>query len=93
MFLPRQLNKYRGVFAWDLQSTSPFSGPVFPQPPDIDVWPPTDQVKTWLWGYVYVVPRVTSTDFLPPPPTPWSRARLVVVTPQGWVVGPNGRVP
>ena len=92
LFLPRELNKYRGVFAWDLQSTSPFSGPVFPQPPDIDVWPPTDQVKTWLWGYVYVVPRVTSTDFLPPD-NAVAPSTAVVVTPQGWTVGPNGRVP
>jgi hypothetical protein len=92
LFLPRQLNQYRGVFSWDLMSTGPFDGPSFPQPPDIAVWPPTDQVKTWLWGKVYVVPRVTATDWLPPPATvPSSTA--VVVTPQGWTVGPNGRVP
>ena len=92
LFLPRQLNKYRGVFRWDLMSTGPFEGPLFPQPPDIDVWPPTDQVKTWLWGYVYVVPRVTSTDFLPPD-TAVPPSTAVVITPQGWTVGPNGRVP
>lgn len=92
LFLPRQLNQFRGVFSWDLASTGPFDGPTFPQPDDIDVWPPTDQVKTWLWGKVYVVPRVTATDWLPLPGTvPPSTA--VVVTPQGWAVGPNGRVP
>jgi hypothetical protein len=92
LFLPRQLNQFRGVFSWDLMSTGPFVGPSFPQPIDIEVWPPVDQVKTWLWGKVYVVPRVTATDWLPPPAAvPPSTA--VVVTPQGWTVGPNGRVP
>lgn len=92
LFLPRQMNQYRGIFAWDLMSTSPFVGPVFPQPPDIDVWPPTTQVKTWLWGKVYVVPRVTATDWLPPPGAvpPFTP---IGVTSQGWFVGPNGKVP
>lgn len=93
LFMPRELNKYRGVFAWDLMSTSPFVGPTYPQPPDIEVWPPMNQVKTWLWGYIYVVPRVTTTDFLPVPPTAVEAGQVVVVTPQGWTVGPNGRVP
>jgi hypothetical protein len=93
LFLPRQLNQYRGVYSWDLMSTSPFEGPVYPKPPDIELWPPTTQVKTWLWGKIYVVPRVTSTDWLPVPPDAIAPGTVVVVTPQGWTVGPNGRVP
>lgn len=92
LFLPRQLNQYRGVWSWDLMSTGPFVGPSFPQPPDVEEWPPMDQVKTWLWGKIYVVPRVTATDWLPPPAAV-PQGTAVVVTPQGWAVGPNGRFP
>jgi hypothetical protein len=96
LFLPRFNNQYSGVYTWDLQSTSPFVGPVYPKPPDVDDedWPMADQVKTWLYGNLHVVPRVTETDFLPvPSPAALPPGTAVVVTPAGWAVGPNGRVP
>ena len=95
LFLPRYHNQYPGVYSWDLCSTSAYTGPVFPdEPPHVPngEWPMVDQVKTWLYGYVYVVPRVTQTDYLPlPGNTIWTGA-TVVVSPTG-VFGPNGRVP
>ena len=97
LFLPRYRNRYTGVYSWDLQSTSPYTGPSMPVLPTglpavpEEEWPPIDQVKTWVYGYFYIVPRVTTTDWLPIPgsiPT----GQAVVVTPTG-VYGPNGRVP
>lgn len=98
LFLPRQLNKYFGHFQWELASTSPYTGPTFPVPAGVDAaeWPPTDQVKTWLYGELSVVPRLTDTDvlttagdstFVPIGPV------AAGVSPAGFVVGPNGRVP
>lgn len=93
LFLPRFHNQYPGVFSWDLSSTGPFEGPTFPKPPDVadEDWPMDDFVKTWLYGYFYVVPRVTTTDFLPPTGALPSTV-AVTVTPTG-TYGPNGRVP
>ena len=96
LFLPRFHNQHPGMYHWDLYSISPFVGPDFPKPPDVDddEWPMADQIKTWIYGRFYVVPRVTATDWLPVPPTgAISSGAAVVVTPGGFVVGPNGRVP
>ena len=97
LFLPRYRNRYTGVYSWDLHSTSPYTGPTMPPEatglpavPD-EEWPPIDQVKTWVFGYLYVVPRVTATDWLPIPGSVPS-GQAVIVTPTG-VYGPNGRVP
>ena len=97
LVLPRQRNRYTGVYSWDLHSTSPYTGPPMPVlPPGTDIhdedWPPIDQVKTWVFGYFYIVPRVTTTDFLPIPPNALPTGQAVIVTPTG-VYGPNGRVP
>jgi hypothetical protein len=102
MLLSRLVNKYIGTFHWDLRSFSPFEGPVYPPPPgweeedpDNPVWPQTTEVKTWLYGDIHIVRRVTATDVLPPTNgalTP-GNGSVVVVTPGGFTVGPNGRVP
>jgi hypothetical protein len=94
LFLPRFHNQYAGVWSWDVHSVSPFIGPTFPKPPDVapEDWPMADQIKTWLFGYIYVVPRVTETDYLPLPPNAYP-VGPIAVTPQGYTVGPNGRVP
>jgi hypothetical protein len=95
LFLPRSLNTIIGTYEWDLQSVSPFVGPSYPRPPEILAadWPPTDQLKTWIFGHFYIVPRVTSTDYLPVvPATAVAAGQLVTVTPAG-LFGPNGRVP
>ena len=96
LFLPRQRNRWTGVYSWDLHSVAPYTGPPMPpQPPGTDIhdddWPPIDQLKTWVFGYFYIVPRVTTTDFLPLTGAPPS-TQAVIVTPTG-VYGPNGRVP
>ena len=92
LFLPRFWNRYCGVYAWDLFSTSPYVGPDFEQPDGVkdEDWL-QDQVKTWLYGRVYVVPRVSQTDWLPPHGALPTQTQ-VIVTPTG-VYGPNGRVP
>lgn len=95
LFLPRYHNQYAGVFAWDLFSTSPFVGPAFPPPQNVPVdepWPPADQVKSWLYGYYYCVPRTSQTDWLPIPSNVIWTGMGVTVTPTG-TYGPNGRVP
>ena len=99
LFLPRRYNNYVGKFRWDVACTSPYSGPTdFPKPvdyPEDEPWPPEDSLRTWLYGLYYSVPRATSTDWLPPPGTlaVGTGAMAVVVTPSGFTVGPNGRVP
>ena len=98
LFLPRLYNKYSGKFRWDVACTSPYSAQGFPMPADYpadEPWPPEDSLRTWLYGLYYSVPRVTATDWLPPPGTlaVGSGATAVIVTPQGFTVGPNGRVP
>lgn len=94
LFLPRMHNGVIGTYEWDLRSLSPFVGPIYPKPDDIDAadWPPTDMLKTWLFGHFHIVPRVTSTDHLPIPATAVQAGSLVIVTPAG-LFGPNGRVP
>lgn len=94
LFLPRVHNRVIGSYNWDLYTVSPFEGPQFPKPPDVDDadWPPLTQLKTWLFGNIYIVPRVTDTGYLTAPPTAVMTGELVVVTPAG-VFGPNGRVP
>jgi hypothetical protein len=100
LFLPHQLNYYTGQYHWDVQSVGPFDGPVYPtEPPlgiEVDEWPPTTSIKTWLYGQFWVVPRVTATEWVPPPdalPVGGGGAVPVVVTSAGFCVGPNGRVP
>lgn len=101
MFLPRSENVYCGSFHWDLFSKSPFVYTGFPRPPDVDAdepWPPTDQIRTWLYGEVTILPRVTSTDSLPVPDAMapgWSGPTGVTAVNYygGFAVGPNGRVP
>lgn len=92
LFFPRIWSRYCGVYAWDLMTTSPYEGPDFPQPDTVadEDWLQT-QVKTWLYGRVYIVPRVTQTDWLPHNGIIPSQ-HAVIVTPTG-VYGPNGRVP
>jgi hypothetical protein len=100
LFLPHQFNVFTGRYCWDVCSTGPFDGPAYPvEPPagiEIDEWPPTTSVKTWLYGEFWVVPRVTATEWVPPPdalPVGGDGGGVVVMTPAGWCVGPNGRVP
>ncbi len=92
MFLPRSENIHWGVYRWELASTSPQDYSRFPKPDGIDDadWPPTDGVRTWLYGHCTIVPRLTSTDFLPPAVSDGSSG---VITQGGYFVGPNGRVP
>ena len=92
LLLPRQENNVYGTYHWDLYSESPYSYTNFIKPDDWEgEWPPEDGIRTWLYGEVKILPRVTSTDSLPVPP---------VLPPGGPVVqgvavfaGPNGRVP
>lgn len=102
LFLPRYRNKYVGLYSWEIYSTSPYVGPTFVDPPPStpgqipvpdEEWPPVDQVKTWVYGYLYVVPRSTSTDWLPVPDTAIHAGQNVVVQTAFGTVGPNGRVP
>lgn len=94
LFLPRSENTYVGRYRWDLYSVSPFDATGYVQPPDVidpEPWPPTDQIRTWLYGKVTILPRVTSTDFLPEIP---EGGAIVTAVEQQWnFVGPNGLVP
>jgi len=100
LFLPRTENLYYGVFRWDLYSTSASDLSRFPRPEDVAIedWPPTDILRTWLYGECTIVPRVTDTDALvdsyyPEVPYPGPPVSVTVLTTGGWCVGPNGRVP
>jgi hypothetical protein len=103
LFLSRADNVYVGTYNWDLYSKSPLDATDLPEPadwPEADVWPPTDQIRTWLYGEVTILPRVTSTDALPMSDsgvvvTPvWYGPAAILASPDGnYVVGPNGRVP
>lgn len=97
LFLPRSENIYIGQFRWDLYSVSPLDVADFPQPPEVidpEPWPPTDRIRTWLYGMVTVYPRVTETDFLPPAITTGGGSGGGDPTgAQVIFVGPNGRVP
>ena len=91
LLLPRQENNVYGTYHWDLYSESPYSYTNFTEPEDwVGEWPPVDGIRTWLYGEVKILPRVTSTDSLPLQPA------LPAGTPQGttwFFAGPNGRVP
>ena len=96
LFLARSENCYVGRYNWDLYSKSPLDGIAFPRPPDVpepEPWPPIDQVRTWLYGIVTILPRVTSTDFLPADDRRRRRRRRRSTVFGGPFVGPNGRVP
>jgi hypothetical protein len=97
LFLPRSENIYRGCYRWELYSISPQDYTRFPKPDDVDAadWPPLDGLRTWLYGNCTIVPRTTTTDWLPAPPgtVPAPGPVTPAITSQGWVVGPNGRVP
>jgi hypothetical protein len=95
LFLPRELNTHRGIFDWELYSISNFDYANFPKPadwPTDEVWPPTDTLKTWLWGNCTIVPRTSTTDELLSGDTSVSGGGGGVVA-TAFVVGPNGRVP
>jgi hypothetical protein len=98
LFLPRDYNIYAGVFRWELYSISLQDWSRFPEPddwPDDVVWPPTDELRTWLYGRCSIVPRTSSTDVLPVDTLPPIDGgyQPPAITVNGWVVGPNGRVP
>ena len=96
LFLPRQSNDQSGLYQWELAAKGPYDWSDFTKPSDLSedtLWPPVDAVKTWVYGYMYVVPRLTTTDFLPLPPGAVTTGGTVVMTPTGMTVGPNGRVP
>jgi hypothetical protein len=101
LFLPRSDNLYYGQYRWDLYSISDANLARFPKPDDVEAgdWPPTDALRTWLYGVANIAPRVSSTDFLtgssdyPMLPWPGPPAQVTVVSTGGWCVGPNGRVP
>jgi hypothetical protein len=97
LFLPRSDNIYSGCFRWELYSIALEDWSRFPAPDNVEPedWPPPDQLRTWLWGRCYIVPRVSATDMLPVgqiPPLDGGN-QPAAITAQGWVVGPNGRVP
>jgi hypothetical protein len=96
LFLPRSLNTHWGLYRWDLYSVSTKDYSRFPKPDDVEVWPPPDELRTWLYGLVRIAPRVTSTDALPAEstvPTIGGPAGPVALSNGGFAVGPNGRVP
>lgn len=97
LFLPRSDNIYSGIFQWELYSIATEDWSRFPKPDDVDPldWPPPDALRTWLYGRCLIVPRTASTDVLPVETLPPIDGgyQPPAVTSQGWVVGPNGRVP
>lgn len=100
LLLPRELNDFRGCYAWEMYSIGPFDYAGFPQPVDwpvdADPWPPTTALRTWLYGLCTIRARTTDTDLLPDVSTD-----VIPLPPvDGWYpgypgafVGPNGRVP
>jgi hypothetical protein len=98
LFLPRSENIYAGLYRWELYSISLQDWSRFPEPadwPEDTPWPPTDELRTWLFGRCLIVPRTSSTDVLPVDAIPPTDAGYTppAITQNGWVVGPNGRVP
>lgn len=83
LFLHRDFNRYRGVYHWDLQCRIPTDLSEFPKPEGTGnmVWPPTDAVKTYLYGLVYVVPEV-STEV---PPSTGVAEPIRIIWPNGMV--------
>ena len=50
---PLRRTSTQGKYRWDLYSKSPFNVTDLPRPPDVpepEPWPPTDQIRTWLYG-------------------------------------------
>jgi hypothetical protein len=94
LFLPRSENLYAGTYNWDLYSRSPLDVTGYPQPPEVvdpEPWPPIDQIRTWLYGKATILPRVTSTDFLPYVPVPPVTTGNIMIGHA--FAGPNGQVP
>jgi hypothetical protein len=91
MFLPRMENDVNGVYSWEIYSVGPSDLSRFPKPDDVapEDWPPPDMLRTWLWGAAYILPRGTTTDYLPAEIENGTPA----ITTGGYFVGPNGRVP
>jgi hypothetical protein len=98
LFLPRELNDFRGCYYWEMYSIGPYDFSDFPKPVDwpvdADPWPPVTGLRTWLYGLCTIRGRITDTDLLPdvavdviPPPAGWYPGY------PGYFVGPNGRVP
>lgn len=100
LLLPRELNDFRGRFAWEMYSIGPYDFSEFPEPADwpadADPWPPATSLRTWLYGLCTIRARTTDTDVLPdvpsdvlplPPVDGWYPGY------PGYFVGPNGRVP
>jgi hypothetical protein len=70
LFLPRSENVWAGCFRWELFCEMPIDLTDFPRPPDVpepEPWPPTTQVRTFIYGIVTILPRVSATDSLPVP--------------------------
>jgi hypothetical protein len=100
LFLPRELNDFRGYYAWEMYSIGPYDFSEFPQPVDWDVdndgpWPPETGLRTWLYGLCTITGRTTDTDVLPEVPVviPPGGVYGTNITRDGFFVGPNGRVP
>lgn len=92
MFLPRVLNDVHGIYYWEIFSIGPRDLSRFSKPDEVapEDWPPPDALRTWLWGRAFILPRGTSTDYLP---AEIESGTPPAVTTGGWFVGPNGRVP
>jgi hypothetical protein len=102
MLLPRELNDFRGRYAWEMYSIGPYDFADFPQPVDWPVdaepWPPTTALRTWLYGLCTITGRTTDTDLLPDVdvdviPLPPGEYPYPYTGYPGYFVGPNGRVP
>lgn len=97
LFLPRTENIYAGYFQWEIYSIALTDLSRFPKPDGVDDadWPPTDALRTWLYGRCAIVQRLTTTDTLPSIDVlpPIDGYQPPAITQNGWVVGPNGRVP
>jgi hypothetical protein len=100
LLLPRELNDFRGCYAWEMYSIGPYDYAGFPEPADwpddAEPWPPATGLRTWLYGLCTIRARTTDTDVLPDVPSD-----VIPLPPvSGWYpgypgafVGPNGRVP
>jgi hypothetical protein len=69
LLLPRQFNTRAGTFRWEVYAVGDSDLSRFPKPASVDAadWPPPDVLRTMLFGYCTVLPRVSATDVLPPP--------------------------
>lgn len=94
LYLPRHSNSIYGEYEWEMYSVAPWDFSAYTKPdgwPDDEVWPPTTALKTWVYGDCTILPRASTTDELPHPVD--DSGGGIIVIGQGWVVGPNGRVP